>query len=489
MSALLQIISDPLTISLLIGGTALGIAIGAMPGLTVPMGLALIISFTYVLEPVPGLAMLMGMYCGAVYGGSITAILINVPGTPAAMLTAVDGNRMALKGEAGKALGIVTISSFAGGIISAVALIVAAPLIGQFALRFGPQEYFAVGVMGLSIVAGLSRNNIGKGIMAALIGLLIPTIGLDPITSIPRFTFGNTNLLTGFEFIPMMIGIFGFRELLIQAGKQKEGHHLLKKVTRVIPTWKDLKDISGITLIGSTIGTLIGALPGAGGPIASFLSYDTASRLNKKLEFGTGIKEGVAASECANNAVTGGALIPLLSLGIPGDAAVAIMFGTFLMHGLTPGPTLFVKHPDIVEGIYASLILGNIVMLLIGLGCAKYIARISNVPLKYLLPVIASLCIIGSYSPRNSIFDVGVMVAFGIAGYLLSNLGVPMIPLVLGIVLSPIIEQNLRAALIVNKGNLLDFFTRPISGTVLALTVLFLIWPVLAKGLASIARK
>lgn len=479
ISVLISFIGNPIYLILLFCGVLLGVFFGAMPGLTAPMGIAILVPLTYTFDPIVGIGMLLGMYCGAVFGGSLSAILINIPGTPSAMMTALDGNAMARKGEAGKALGIATIASTLGGIISALLLMAIAPVLSRLALKFGPHEYFAVGVFGLSIIAGLSGSSLYKGVIAALLGVFVTVVGLDPVTSSKRFTYGVVELMSGFSFIPMMIGLFGFREVLIQVQKGLKKHSIKhQRIKNIIPGRVLLSGIIGSILRGSAIGTFIGALPGAGGPIAAFISYDTCKKLNKPgdCEFGEGRAEGIAAAESANNAVTGGALIPLLTLGIPGDAAVAIMLGAFMMHDLSPGPLLFQNHVDVVYSIYFSLILANLAILAIGFGGGRLFVGILKVKIAILLPIVFVLCVVGSYGIHNSVFDVGVMISFGVLGFLLSKVDIPSVPLVLGIVLGPMIEQNLRQSLLIEDGNWLNLIARPWSGSIFALTLLSVVW-------------
>ncbi|HZK18124.1 MAG TPA: tripartite tricarboxylate transporter permease [Clostridia bacterium] len=479
-------IFDPAYLLVIFSGVVLGICFGAMPGLTAPMGIAILLPLTYVFEPTMGLGMLMGLYCGAVYGGTIPAILINIPGTPSAMMTAIEGYEMAKKGEAGKAIGFATIASFIGGTISVFFLIAIAPFLGRMALKFGPPEFFAVGVFGLSIIAGITGKSLYKGVIAAAIGLFVTVIGMDPIDSTPRFTYGNINLLTGFSFVPMMVGLFGFREVLLQVGKGHRGYRKTQAIKNIIPSFAELKENIGTMLRGSVIGTFVGALPGAGGPIAAFMSYDTTQRISKEKEkFGTGYSKGIAASESANNAVTGGALIPLLTLGIPGDAAVAIILGALMMHDLSPGPMLFQLHGEVVTGMYISLFLANAALLFVGLLGAKMFVKILKIPLTVLLPIIVVLCVVGSYAVNNSMFDIIVMVAFGMIGYLVTKIDIPIVPIVLGIVLGPMIEQNLRTSLLLSQGNWSVFVTRPISLTILLITFVLLAWPYVKKYLPA----
>jgi len=462
----------------LFAGVFLGIIFGAIPGLTSTMGIAILVPLTYGMEPVQGMGMLIGMYIGAIYGGSISAILLNIPGTPSSLVTSLDGYPLAMKGEAGRAMSLATVSSFIGGEIGTICLIFAAPFLAKAALDFGPAEYFALCIFGLSIIANLSGKDLVKGVISAALGLLIVTVGMDPVTSIPRFVFGKPQLMSGLPFLPMLLGLFGFREAMTQIkliGFDIKG---VQKITNIIPKWKDIKEIFPTTLRAGLIGSFIGALPGAGGPIASFISYDTEKRISKNPErFGTGYPRGIAAAESANNAVNGGAFVPMLTLGIPGDGNTAIMLGALMMHNLRPGPLLFQNHGDFVAALYIQNFIGNILILILGLSCLKYFAKIALVPLRVLLPMVTIFCIIGAYSIRNSIFDVSVMIAFGILGYLLSKLNISTMPLVLGLVLGPILEQNMRSALKISGGDWSIFVLKPISAMFLLITLIILIWP------------
>ncbi|MDK2986169.1 MAG: putative tricarboxylic transport rane protein [Clostridia bacterium] len=478
------VIFEPYSLLLLAAGVALGILFGAIPGLTATMGVALLIPLTFVLEPAAGIVMLVGIYCGGIYGGSISAVLVSIPGTPSGMMTTLDGYPMGQRGEAGKAIGYATISSFIGGIISAIILIFAAPYLAKIALQFGPVEYFAIAVFGLSIISSVSGDSFVKGMISGVIGMMVTVVGMDYVTSTPRFTFGTVALLAGFTFIPTMIGLFGMREFLLQVGTENYKYQVEQKVDKVIPSLSEIRKLMSITIRGGLLGTFVGALPGAGGPIASFISYDSARKSSKHPEkFGTGIPEGIAASESANNGVTGGALIPMLTLGVPGDGVTAVMLGAFMVHNLRPGPMLFQNNADLVFAIYIGLILANVLMLIFGLMGAKLFARILNLPMEILLPFISVLTIVGSYAIRNNPVDIAIMIGFGLLGYLMSELKLPAIPMVLGIVLGPMAEANLRGALLISKGSWLIFLTEPISLILLILTVVLGAWPFLSGAL------
>lgn len=470
------------SLPLLIGGVALGIIFGAIPGLTATMAVALLVPFTYYLAPAQGIVALIGVYVGGIYGGSISACLVNIPGTPASMLTTIDGYPMGQRGEAGKAIGYATVSSFVGGIISGVILILFAGQVAKIAYKFGPAEYFAISFFGISLICAVSGGNLIKGLIAAVIGLMIKCVGMDPVTSVSRYVFGYTPLLSGFTFIPVMIGLFGMREYLIQVSTGRYRFQVNQNVGKLLPAFRDLLKRKWTMVRSGVIGTLIGILPGAGGPIASFLSYELTRRISKHPEtFGTGEPDGLCSSEAANNGVTGGAIIPMLTLGVPGDAVTAVMMGAFMVHNINPGPTLFVNHPDLIYAIYVGFIVANILMLLYGLLGAKVFAKILNVPMGILLPCVAVLTMIGGFSTRNSVFDLRLVVLFGVLGYIMDIFNFPIISMVLGLVLGELCEANLRSALVISKGSWLYFLERPISCVFIILGILFLLSPLFGK--------
>ena len=460
---------------LVIGVTG-GIVIGALPGLTATMGVAVLLPFTFGMEATRALVMLCGIYIGAIYGGSISAILLKTPGTPAAAATVLDGYELARKGEAAKALSVSAIASFVGGMVSTVMLITISPVLASFALRFGAPEYFALAVFGLSIIASISGKSPVKGLLAGMFGLLISTVGLDPVTSYPRFTFGQINLYNGFAIIPVLIGLFALAEAFVQMEKIfdkaqaidtrfKHGMVSLKETISLLP----------LMIKSALIGTFIGAIPGAGADIAAFVTYNEARRSSKRgNEFGTGCIEGVAAPEAGNNGVTGGAMVPLLTLGVPGDAVTAILLGALIIQGLQPGPLLFTKNADIVYGLFSSLLVGNVLMLLFGLLGVRLVCRVVELPKRIIIPVIVTLSIVGAYSMNNSIFDVWVCIGFGIIGYIMQKVDMPSSPIILAVILGPMAESNLRRAVLMYQGSYSFLWTRPIGVVFLALAALSL---------------
>lgn len=458
---------------LLVLGVILGIVVGAIPGLTATLAISLLLPFTFGLDASTALIMLVGIYVGGIYGGSITAILLRTPGTPGAAATAMDGYPLTLKGQGGRALGIATAASFTGGIISAAFMIFLSPAISSFALKFSSAEFFALAFFGLTIIFSVSGGSLLKGAIAGCIGLLINTVGFDRIVAYPRFTFGSRNLLVGFPLLPSIIGLFAISEVLrlFLADPRKKDEAPLK-VGRILPRWPDILHLKWIFLKSSVIGTFIGALPGAGANIASFVSYNEAKRSSKTPEeFGKGIIDGVAASEASNNAVTGGALIPMLTLGVPGDSVTAVLLGALTIQGLQPGPLLFRDNPDVVNAIFAGIIVANVVMLLSGITLSTIFARIATIKKTTLAPIIAIFSLIGAFAGEGSFWHMTIAAAFGIGGYFLEKNHFPLAPIALAIVLGSLAESNFRTALIRANGSPLIFFSSPISVFFLAVAI------------------
>lgn len=465
---------------LVFGGTFLGIVVGAIPGLTATLAISLLIPVTFSMDPIPALVMLLGIYCGGIYGGSITAILINAPGTPGAAATLLDGHPMARSGRAGEALGLATLGSAAGGMISAIILIFLAQKIAFLALQFSGQEYFAISLFGLTIIVSLSKDLL-KGIIAGLFGFMISFIGIDSITGSARYTFGFLRLMSGVNMIPVIIGLFAITEILrlIEDGTEKKKGEV-SKVNRVLPPVKVLVRLIPTFIRSGIIGTFVGILPGAGANIASFVAYNEAKRASKTPElFGTGIEEGVAAPETANNAVTGGAMVPMLTLGIPGDAVTAVLLSALMVQGYAPGPMLFSEHMDLVYPLYAAMVLGNIFVLLIGLVAARPVARIAMIQRKFLVPGIAIFAMIGSFASSGYLWDLWVSLVFGILGFVFYKLDFDCMPIVLGLLLGGMVERYFRQAMILAQGDWTSFFTRPISCILLLLSILSILLTVL----------
>lgn len=476
MGAFQTIFTDPISLLFILIGVTAGIIVGSLPGLTATMGCALLIPFTFSLPPIQGLVMLMGIFSGGIYGGSISGILIRTPGTPAAAATLLDGHPLSQKGQAGKAIGIATIASFVGGTIGALIMSFLSPYIARIGLKFGPPEFFALAIFGLSMIVSISGKSILKGAISAVFGLLITTIGFDPLSGVPRFAFGNANLLGGIEFIPALIGLFGFAQVFRNIEKMEIVPHIKSNVGKIIPSGKEIVKLLPTMFKSGAMGAFIGSIPGLGCDIAAFIAYGEAKRTSKHPEeFGKGALEGIAAPEAANNGATGGAMIPMLTLGIPGDAVTAVLLGALTIHGLQPGPLLFRDHIDIVYPIFAGMILCQVALLIVGLSGAKMFARLININRKVITPVIFLLCIMGSYSMRFSFFDVGLALIIGIVAYFMEYSGFSVSPILLALILGPMAEQNMRRALMLSHGDPLIFVTRPISILFLLLTVFILV--------------
>lgn len=461
-------------------GTFLGIYIGAIPGLSVTMAVSILISFTFSWDVFNALALMVGVFMGGVYGGSRTAILLNIPGAPSAIATALDGFPMAQKGEAGRAIGLSTVMSVIGGFVGIIILSIAAPNISEFAITFQPRDYMMLGIMGILLVGSLSGESLTKGIFAGAFGMLIGTVGLDPLTAEERFTFGVVELWNGINPVAVMIGMFGLSEALMQL------HHLDKqaikqKLDKIIPSWSDVKKYLPLSLQTSSIGTVIGALPGTGGDIAAIISYDYAKRTTKKpkVPFGQGAKEGLIAPETANNAAVGGAYIPMLTLGIPGDAVTAVFIGALFIHGLNPGPLLLVERPEMFWMTVGNLTLANIFVLIFGLTGIKLFSKIVECPKGVLVPLIFILSIVGAYAINTSIADVWWMIAFGVLGYFMKLYGFQVGPVILGVILARLVDENWRRAIISERESLPDFFANlfssPLSVALFSIIVLALI--------------
>lgn len=482
----LPLVMQPEVIMMLILGNIVGILIGALPGLTVTMGVALLTPLTFRMGTAASFALLLGAYCGGTFGGSISAILLRIPGALPAVMTTLDGYPMAKRGEAGRALGLAVTSSVIGGIVSAIILAVMAPPLADLAIRFSAQEYLAVAIFALSVIAYVSQENMVKGFLSGCFGLLLSTIGTDPNAGFPRFTAGIEELVSGVQLVPLMIGLFGLTEVLTNVEKPVSEMVVIRQIGRILPRWKELKPLLPTMVRGGIVGVFIGILPAAGSSIAAIVSYGVEKRVSRHPEkFGTGIPEGIAAPETANNACTGGDMVPTLSLGIPGSSSTAILMGALLLHGLQPGPTLFSEHRDIVSSIFILMLMANLGFFVLGLLGARLFAKAIDVPPPMLIPTIGVLCIIGSYAIRNSQFDVAVMLVAGVFGYLMRKLKVPSSPLVLGLILGPIVESNLQRVMMLSYGDFATVFERPISAGFLVVTLIFLISPWLIGKLVN----
>ena len=468
-----QSLASVAVITAAFAGVLWGIFGGALPGISPSIAMALLLPFTIGMDPTTALVLLASVYVGAEYGGSIPAILIRTPGTNSASATVMDGYAMAQKGRAGEALGISLISGLWGGLFGLVVLVLATEPLAQIALAFTPAAYFSLGILGLSVIAGLSGGSLLKGLIAALIGLMIAFIGSDPVSGVSRFTFGSSDLLGGIKPILIMVGLFAVTEMLTQITEPAWAKANKSEARLKLPNWAMIKRLAKPQAIGAVIGTVEGVTPGAGGTVAAFMAYSEAKRWSSRPEeFGHGSPEGIAAPECANNVVTATALVPLLSLGIPGSNSAAILLGGFLIHGLQPGPMLFTKAPEVVYGLYGGLFIANIAMLLLGLVILGPCIWLVNRPKPYLIAAILALVMSGVYAIHQSVFDIFLVVGVGVFGYLLRLLKVPVLPLVLGLVLGYMVESNYRRSLVISGGDAMIFLTDKVSLTLLMLAAL-----------------
>lgn len=462
LSSYATVWSNPEVLLMTFIGALGGVLLGAIPGMTATMGVALLIPFSFGMDLIPSIGLLLGIYCGGMYGGSISAILIHAPGTPAAAATLLDGYPMCKKGQAGKALSVAMFASFCGGVIGALVMTFLSPLVADMAMNFGPGEMF----------------------MLAVFGLLLCTVGLDPTNGIPRFiTTKQTGLLDGFQFIPTLIGLFAVSEVIagverIIRGEEHE-QKSNEKITNVLPDWKTIKKIWPNILSGGLIGTFIGAIPGAGGDIAVFVSYGASKSASKHPElYGTGIPNGVAATESANNGCSGGAMIPLLSLGVPGDSVTAILLGAFIMKGITPGPMMYVTELPTVYRVFAALMLANLCMLVVGCLGVRFFAKIVSVEKKMLYPIILVISLLGAFSINKNAFDVGVCVAFGIIGWLMNKYEFPLSPILLALILGPMCEKNFVRYMNIQRGNFFAITTSPIAMVFATVAILVIVYSV-----------
>jgi putative tricarboxylic transport membrane protein len=465
-------------------GVILGTMVGVLPGLGPAATIAMLLPLTLKMDHTTAIIALAGIFYGARYGGSTTSILLNIPGESSSVVTCLDGYQMARQGRAGAALGISAIASFVAGTVGVLGLMLVAPPLARFALRFAPPEYFALMVLGLAMVVFLAGESMVKALLAMLVGLWIATIGTDLFTAESRFTFGQVKLLGGVDFIAATVGVFAIGEVMVNLESQggAEIFKLAKGLRNLLPTLQDLKDCRFAFLNGSVIGFVVGALPGAGATVASFLSYGLEKAVSRHPEkFGTGVIEGVAAPEGANNADAGGALVPLLTLGIPGGNTTAILLGGLILWGYKPGPLLIQEHPELFWGLVASMYIGNVLLLVLNLPLVPLFAQILRLPYYVLYPLILGISIVGVYSVNNSLFDVWMMGLFGLLGYLMRKLDFPAAALILGMVLGDGLERALRQSLMMSQGDITILAARPISGTLLFFAAVILCLPVLRK--------
>lgn len=474
------------------GGVLMGIIFGAIPGFTATLGIAVLLPFTYMMGPFYGIATLIGIYVGATSGSMISAVLLGIPGTGASVVTLLDGYPLAQKGRANFALALGVFSSFIGGIFSALILILVAPTLAQMALRFGPWEYFALGIFGISVVISISGKDLVKGILAALIGFAITMVGQDPVLAIPRYTFGIRALYAGAALLPTLLGLFAMAQVFSETKSASEGKCKIEieKHYKVFPSYRILMKSKFNFLRSSVIGTLVGILPGAGSSIASFIAYDQAKKVSKSPEeFGSGHYEGIIASETANNAVTGGALVPIMTLAIPGDMVTAVILGGLTIHGLQPGPLLFVDNADVVGAVFVSLLLANVMMFIYQSGLMRFFAKIILIPKYILVPIIIVFCTIGTYTTSFRIGDLWLFLFFGIIGYVLFKHKFPLGPIVLGYILGPLIERYWRLGVMTAPDNFELFVTRPISLALLLAAVFSIAFSPLKKAVKKLLHR
>ena len=457
-------------------GSVLGSVVGVLPGLGCAATIALLLPLTFYFNETSAIIMLAGIYYGAMYGGSTTSILFRIPGESTSVVTCLDGYEMARKGRAGAALGISAFGSFFAGTLGVVGLTLFAPPLVEWALEFGPPEYFSLMVLGLTLVTFLGKGSALKTIMMAILGMLLGTVGLDPVNSVSRFTFGSKFLMSGFELVILAMGMFGISEVFKMIEKPVRQEQVVKApegILALFPNRQEWKASISPILRGTILGFLVGVLPGGGAIISTFASYGIEKRISKHPErFGYGAIEGVAGPESANNAASTGAFIPLLTLGIPSNGAVALLLGAIMIHGITPGPLLFKTRPDMFWGLITSMYIGNVMLLILNLPLVGLFAKIAFVPSSIMNPIIAFVCILGAYGVNNNPFDILFMVIFGICGFLAEKLDFEPAPLLLAFILGPMIEVSLRQSLILSRGSFDIFFSRPISGVTLSIAII-----------------
>ena len=463
-------------------GVIIGTFIGALPGIGPVAGLSILIPLAFGMDPTSAMILMCGIYYGCMYGGTITSVLMNVPGESSSIMTCLDGNAMARQGRAGPALTIAAIGSFVAGTFSVVMLTILAPPIAEAALSFGPPEYFALMLLGLSAISGLTGKSRAKGYAMAFLGLALAMVGLDPIDGSQRYTFGNLELMDGVGFLPVAVGMFGLGAVLAMVENPVDIEIMKTSLREMVISRDELKSSAMPIARGSVVGFLIGVLPGAGATISTFLAYALEKRLSKTPErFGTGMIEGVASPEAANNASTGGAMIPLLTLGIPGSGTTAVLLGVLTLFSLQPGPLLFAKNPEFVWGLIASMYIGNVMLLVLNIAFVPAFVAILRVPYRVLAALIAIFCVVGVFSVNYSVQDLWLMLIFGVIGYATLKLGFPQAPLVLALVLGGFLEVSLRQSLKMSHADVSIFFTRPIAATIMGVVAVIILWPLLSR--------
>jgi putative tricarboxylic transport membrane protein len=472
------VVLEPKNLLYCLIGVVIGMLIGVLPGLGPAATIAILLPVTFGLEPVTSIIMLAGIFYGAQYGGTITSVLLRLPGEASSVVTVFDGHALARQGKAGTALGIAAIGSFVGGTLSIIALTLVAPFVAGFALDFGPPEYTALALLGIMLVATISNGSKLKALIAATIGLLLATVGRDDFISAERFTFGSLSLADGLDFVPIAMGLFGLGEILYNLEESHRAAQAPAPINGVWPSRADLRQASGAIGRGGALGFFLGILPGGGAVLSSLAAYALEKRRSKHPErFGHGAIEGVAAPETANNAAATSSFIPLLSLGIPANATMAVIFGALLIQGITPGPQLVTEHPDLFWGVVNSMYIGNVLLLIMSLPLVGLFVRILRIRPAILAPITTLITLIGAYTVRNDVFDIGLVIFFGVLGYLMKKAGFDPGPLVLAFVLGSLLETSLRRSLLLFDGNPGGFFTRPISGVLLAGFLLVILLP------------
>jgi putative tricarboxylic transport membrane protein len=472
------VVGEPKNLLYCLIGVVIGMLIGVLPGLGPAATIAILLPITFGLEPVTSIIMLAGIFYGAQYGGTITSVLLRLPGEASSVVTVFDGHALARQGRAGAALGIAAIGSFIGGTLSIVALTFVAPLVAGFALDFGPPEYAALALLGIMLVATIANGSKLKALIAAAVGLLLATVGRDDFISAERFTFGSLSLADGLDFVPIAMGLFGLGEILYNFEERHRAPQSPAAINGVWPTRADLRQASGAIGRGGVLGFFLGILPGGGAVLSSLAAYALEKRRSKHPErFGHGAIEGVAAPETANNAAATSSFIPLLSLGIPANATMAVIFGALLIQGITPGPQLVTEHPDLFWGVVNSMYIGNVLLLIMSMPLVGLFVRILRVRPAILAPITTLITLIGAYTVRNDVFDIGLVIFFGVLGYLMKKAGFDPGPLLLAFVLGSLLETSLRRSLLLFDGNPAGFFTRPISGVLLACLLIVVLLP------------
>lgn len=482
-----KIALDPINLFLCFCGALIGTFVGVLPGLGPAASMSLLLPLTFTLSPVQALIFLSGIYYGAMYGGSTTSILVNIPGEAASVVTCLDGYQMAQKGRAGPALGIAAIGSFLAGTFSVVMLMLLGPPVSEIAIKFGPPEFVSLSFLGLTLVTYLASGSMVKALIMACVGLLLGFIGVDIVTGVERFTLGISVLLDGVGLVPVVMGLFGISEVMLNLEQASARAEISpQKIQNIWPNRKDLKDSAGAVTRGSILGFFLGIIPGGGALLASFMSYAVEKKVSREPEtFGQGNIRGVAGPESANNAGAGGAFVPLLTLGIPCNVIMAILMGGLMIHGVEPGPRLIVEHPEVFWGVIGSMYLGNGMLLVINLPLIGMWVKILKLRYSLLFPLILFFCLIGAYTTGNTVYDIYVMMVFGVVGYLMKKFAYEPAPLVLALVLGPIMERAFRQSLIISSGSPWIFVTRPISAVFVFAAILILVSPVILKLLGK----